>query len=452
MITVDKSGGLSFRVSNVSGETRDHKVEFFLFLPGELHFSSDFMNEDTFYQTVLSGSRTYYTYRYHLPLVHSRLASRDNMSSEQYRLSLSLFAFQFALSLEKTSQRFKEVEGESEDEVMEQLEDIISLSQDFLRRLRRYRPKEEKLKKYYANIDNYLSWFTEQCFLSLLAHMPRSKSYGEIRQRLVSLCEDEIAYRAEHRYNSEQVQNDSTRLTNKMRLLRRLIEYPITIRERQVVLGNNIKKVVKGIATAFIMVFVTLGVTKARHLLGEITLSFLLLIAGVYALREVFKDDLRDLLWSWIRKGRPRWRKEFLDSTSGAKIGRQLEWLDYSTYEKLPDSIRKARRGKVTHREETVVCFKTNTQMAPTKFLSGYDMTREIWQFDLRSLSRLMDRGAQKIYQLKDGQVSRDSIEKRHQLNLIIRETDQHGKETIRRWKINVNRSKVVDIEEVLGV
>ncbi len=338
-----------------------------------------------------------------------------------------------------------------EDEAVEQLEVLTDMAVEILRRLRRYVPKDESLIKYYNNIDNYLSWLTEQRFLSLVAHMPRSSAFKPIKEQLIAFCESEAAYRVEQNYNSQKAQSDATRMVNKMRLARRLIEYPVTIRQKDVVLGQNLNKLAKGAAAGLVMIFVTVAIIKMRSFLGEITLSFALAMAGLYAMREIFKDDLRDVLWRWIRRGRPKWRKMFTDPTSGQRIGSQLEWLDYIPFDNIPEDVRKMRKGKLRQREESVVRIKMVTQMSTTKFLSGYDMTREVWKVDFRPFSRLMARGKQPFYVLNDGQVTRESIEKRHQFNLVSKQKNPDGSFTIQRWKITVNRSKVVDVEEVFS-
>ncbi|MDD1795296.1 hypothetical protein L4D06_20555 [Enterovibrio makurazakiensis] len=452
MISVEKLEGLTARIAILNEEIKRQDVEFYLFVPGELNFSKNVLSEDDFYNTVLSNTRTYFTSQYHLPLVHSRLASRDKLPSDKYRVSLSLYAYQYSLSLEKTTHRFFDsMKDLSEEEAVEQLEMITDMAVEILRRLRRYKPKDESLIKYFNNIDNYLSWLTEQRFLSLVTHMPRSAAFKPIREQLIGVCESEAAYRIEKNYNSMKAQNDPTRMVNKMRLARRLIEYPVTIRQNDVVLGQTLNKLAKGTATGLVMIFVTIAIIRMRSFLGEITLSFVLAMAGLYALREIFKDDLRDVLWRWIRKGRPKWRKLFTDPTSGQRIGNQLEWLDYIPFDKIPDDVRKVRRGKLRQREESVVRIKMVTQMSTTKFLSGYDMTREVWRVDFRPFSRLMARGKQRFYTLNEGKVSQESIDKRHQFNLISKQKNQDGSVTLQRWKITVNRSKVVDVEEVFG-
>ncbi|RXJ71354.1 hypothetical protein CS022_21240 [Veronia nyctiphanis] len=452
MITVEKYDGLVSRIATVNEEVKSHLVEYYLFVPGELNFSRNIIDEYAFHKTAFTNSRTYFTSQYHLPLVHSRLASRDKLPSEQYRVSLSLYAFQYALSLEKTTHKFFDLMGDVEDEeAVEQLEDVTEMAVDILKRLRRNVPKDEKLTKYYSNIDNYLSWLTEQRFLSLIAHMPKGASFQSSKEKLIEICESESEYREQRNYNSAKSLKDPIRMTNKMRLARRLIEYPITIRQNAIRLGGNLAKLAKGAAAGLVMIFVTLLIVRTRGWLGEITMSFAMAMAGVYALREIFKDDLRDIIGDWIGKGRPKWRKVLIDPTSGKKIGSQLEWLDFIPLDKVPPEIRKLRRGKLRQREESVIKLKTSTQMSTTRFLSGYQMTREIWKLDFRPFARLMTQANEKLYTLSKGQVKRESVEKRYQFNLITRQIEHCGKETIQRWKITVNRSKVIDIEEVLG-
>ncbi|ATF10089.1 hypothetical protein [Candidatus Enterovibrio altilux] len=450
MTSVEKYEGLTARIALINEEVKRQDVEFYLFVPGELNFSNKVLDEDEFYNTVLSNKRTYFTSQHNLPLVYSRLASRDKLPSDKYRVSLSLYAYQYALSLEKTTHKFFDtVTNVAEKEAVEQLEYITNMTVEILRRLRRYVPKKDSLIKYYNNIDNYLSWLTEQRFLSLVTHMPRDAAFKTIREQLIAFCESEATYRIQQNYNSEKAQVDSTRMVNKMRLARRLIEYPVTIRQNDIVLGKNLNKIAKGIAAGLVMIVVTVTIIRMRDLLGEITLSFVLTMAGLYAMREIFKDDLRDVLWRWIRRGRPKWRTLFTDPTSGQRIGNQLAWLDYVAFDKIPEDIRKMRKGKLRQREESVVRIKMVTQMSTTKFLSGYDMTREVWHIDFRPFSRLMARGKKRFYALTDGKVTRGSIDKRHQFNLIAKQKAEDGTITLQRWKITVNRSKVIDVEEI---
>ena len=94
--------------------------------------------------------------------------------------------------------------------------------------------------------------------------------------------------------------------------------------------------------------------------------------------------------------------------------------------------------------------YRSRSRMSPTRFLSGYDHTREILTLDLSSIARLMDKGSRRVYRLEEGdQVVREEVEKRHLLNLVIRETQGDAPPTLQRWKIVMSRSRIVDVERV---
>ncbi|WP_318468009.1 hypothetical protein [Photobacterium leiognathi] len=447
MITVDKKDGHKLKISHVIQETTNRQLDMYIFIPGELGLNANIISEEEFYHSAIQGKRTYFSDINHLPLVHSRLASRGKLSIEQYRLSLSLYAYQYALALEKAT---NDLLNQSGDTTFEDVEESANISVRILKRLRRNIPTDKKLLKYYENIDNYLSWFTEQRMLQLVAHLPRGNDYNAIKAMLLEICESESQHRTKHNYNSAKAMEDPTRMSNKMRLLRRLIEYPVTMSEKTIELGKSTRKVVTGAAAGIVMIFVTLMLIKARGMLGDITASFILVLSLIYAAREVFKDDLKSMLWRWLRKGKARWRKQFFDANTSHLIGRQLEWLEYISYDSLPTDIRKTRKHKVSHREETILHYKSTTRMSPTKFLSGYEQTRESIILDLRNIAALMEKGSQRLYQLNDGQVTKESVEKRHLFNLITKETDEDKTVRIQRWKIIMSRSKIVDIEPIL--
>ncbi len=405
------------------------------------------LSENELYYSSIHQKRAYYSDKTLLPLVHSRLAKRGRLSNTQYRVSLSLFAYQYVIALDKAVAELNKHEKDviTTDEV----DEVIELALDILKRLRRSIPYEESLKRYYANIDNYLSWYTSQRFLSLVAHMPRDGDYKVVKERLITLVEKEFAHRKLNNYNSQRVRDDVTRMSNKMRLLRRLIEHPIVLKEKTTSLGKNMKRATKGVATGLVMVFVTITAIMARDYWGEITASFIVAMSFVYALREIFKDDLRDVLWRWLRKGKPKWRKRYIDPTTNKSVGQKLEWLDYKSLSKLPDRIKAIRKKRVVQREEQIVHYRSEVEMSTSRFMSGYEETRESLMISMRPLTRLMDKGANKVYQVNNGQVTKESVEKRHLLNLIIKEDDHKNEPQYYRWKIVLNRSKIVAIEQI---
>ncbi|PTO54019.1 hypothetical protein CWN94_11475 [Vibrio splendidus] len=447
MITVDKQDAITLKINHAMAKTKKLDMDVYLFIPGELGLTPEVLSESAFFYSSITQKRAYYSDKTLLPLVHSRLAKRGRLSTTQYRVSLSLFAYQYVIALDKAVSSLNKTD--SDDVTADEVDEVIELALDILKKLRRSIPYEENLKRYYANIDNYLSWYTEQKFLSLVSHMPRGSEYSTIKERLLTLCDKETAHRKLNRYNSAKVREDVTRLSNKMRLLRRLIEHPIVLKEKTTSMGKNVKRAVKGIATGLVMVVVTTTVILARDFLGEITASFIVSMSFIYALREIFKDDLRDILWRWLRKGKPKWKRRYFDPTTNKSVGHKFEWLDYANFSKLADRIQSIRKKRVVQREEQVLHYRSHTEMSTSTFMSGYEETRETLSISLRALTRLMDKGSNNVYRLNEGQVSRESVEKRHLLNLIIKENNHDTEPTYYRWKIVMNRSKIVDIEQI---
>ncbi len=445
MITVDKHDAVTLKITTEMSESKKLDLDMYLFVPGELGLTSELVKESDLFYSSIHQKRSYYSDKILLPLVHSRLAKRGRLSPTQYRVSLSLFAYQYVIALDKAVSQLN-LSGDSvtEDEV----DTVIELSIDILKRLRRSIPYDESLKRYYANIDNYLSWYTDQKFLLMISQLPRDKEYKTIKERLITLVEREQAHRALNNYNSIQADKDITRLSNKMRLLRRLIEHPIILKEKVTSLGNNIKRAVKGLATGLVMLFVTVTVILARDYWGEITASFIIAMSFIYALREIFKDDLRDILWRWLRKGKPKWRRRYFDPTTNKQVGQKVEWLDYKSLSPLPDRIKWIRKKRVVQREESILHYRSETEMSTSRFMSGYEETRDVMLIDLRFLTRLMDKGSNRIYTLNNGQVSKESVEKRHLINLIVKEDRHKDRPRYYRWKVVLNRSKIVDIEK----
>ena len=88
--------------------------------------------------------------------------------------------------------------------------------------------------------------------------------------------------------------------------------------------------------------------------------------------------------------------------------------------------------------------------MSPTRFLSGYEHTRETLNLDISMLTRLMNKGKHHIYRLKDGQAVRESVERRHLFNLVVRETGSEDLPVSCPLEgCPVSRSGIVDVEKV---
>ncbi|RUO31255.1 hypothetical protein [Aliidiomarina soli] len=447
MIHLARYDEQSVRLTRELGDKAEHRLDLYLFIPGELNVDSQLIPEQEFYLQGIYVRRTYSSSAQLSPLVQSRLISRSrgqqDRADPKYRLSVSLYAYQYTNALESAARALLANSEVKRDEIGE----LLELSATILRRLRRNVPKDESLSRYHVNIDNYLSWQTEQQFLLLAARMPFADDQQDLKDLLIKVARREHKHREEQEYNSKAVNDDSTRMSNKMRLLRRLIEYPVTFKRRTQELGVGEQRWLKAAVAAVVMTFVSFLLLESRLLVGDITAMFLVIAAFLYGVREFFRDDIRQKLWLWLRKGRPKWRHTYLDVNSEQTIGRSLEWIDYQSFDDLPEDIRTARQGNTPQRGESILHYRNDSKMLPTRFLSGYAQTRESIILDLDLIMRVMNPSTHIVFRLDNQEIIEDQVEKRYVLNLVARDVEGDGSVVIQRWRIVINHNRIVEVE-----
>ncbi len=345
--------------------------------------------------------------------------SQKKRTVEEFRLYLNLFAYQFVVAMENDA---KEISRQSEPEnFYPLLEELTEQTAILLKKFRRNEPADAKWKHYFENADNYLSWFCEQQLLKLLAHGPRNSDFSHISDKVITLCRVENNYRAERHYNSVQTLQDPNRIANKMLLLRRLIQQGVVLKEEIKPLGTGLKKLTTGLATALVMLVVSALIIKAQGVFSGVTLVLVLVLALIYGAREIFKDDVRNALWRYIQRGRPRWSRILRDTTNQKFIAKQLVWLEFMRSQDLPKDVKEIlrRRHSQNKVDAEILHYGIQTKVADTEFLSGYNTLQEQVVFSLVPFARYLERGKAKIYTETDGRISNESVERRYQINLV---------------------------------
>ncbi len=450
-VKLTQDENLSFKISHQLLPHEQQRIDLYFSLPVEMGISPSTLNvEDYFYSNIKSHS-AYYSAQLHLPLVRSRFISQrfvGNKKVEQsdYRLNLNLYSYQLKMALDadiKQTLKLKNAE-EFYPAAIELAEQICNL----IKKLRRYTPSDNKLSSFFENADNYLSWHVEQSFLTLLAKGPKSSDFATEREFLFTLCREEDNYRIDCKYNSQVTLDDPNRITNKMRLLQRLIEYGVVFQKQTRYLDLNLKRLVRGGVTAVIMAFVMVLVLNARSSFTEVTLALIAFLGLIYGLRETFKEDLTGLIWRKIQKGRPKWQNLFRHSVNQQRILSQVLWLEYITTKDLPKTVDKLfqQRRQQNKQAARLLHFRCDNKVLTKEFLPGYDEIQQRLFFNLTPFVRFLKKGAGRLYSLEGQKVSSQGVERRYQINLILRCVDKNG-EHLQRFKITLNRSEIVNIE-----
>lgn len=426
----------------------NRRLDLYFFLPKEMGIGPHSLDEEEYYHSSITGRRSYYSTGLHLPLVQSRFISQKKRTVEEFRLYQNLFAYQFAVAIETDVKELTQIEDPAV--FYTDLKELSELVAQLLKKFRRNEPSDPKWKSYFDNADNYLSWFCEQQLLKLLSRAPRSSRYNETVEGVVELCRGERRHRDKRRYNSQQTQDDPNRISNKMLLLRRLIQQGVVLKDELKTLGTGLKKMTTGVATAVVMLVVSALIIKAQGVFSGLTIALVLTLAVIYGFREIFKEDIRDALWRFIQKGRPKWSRILRDTTSQTAIAKQLVWLDFMKSGELPDTVSGIlkRRHSQNKLDAEVLHYGIHTRVTQKEFLTGYTSIQEQVNISLAPFARYLERGKAKIYKEQDGKISNDSVERRYQINMIL--AIKNGKEETKyaRYKVTMNRSTIVDVSQ----
>ncbi|MFY8325761.1 hypothetical protein [Pseudoalteromonas sp. ZZD1] len=437
---------LSFIIEPELSPRSEQRIDLYFSIPNEMGINPQTLSEEAYFNNHFKSHLAYNANNIHLPLVRSRFVSKNKGEQQDYRQNLNLYCYQVRLAIDTDVKDALKIDDT--DEFYQRAVELSELSQGLLKKLRRYTPDNEKLISFYTNADNYLSWQIEQSFLKLLDEGPRSSDHAKERSDLLSFCKAEQAYRLEQQYNSDSTLKDANRITNKMRLLQRLIEHGVVLNRHTRYLNSYLKRLVKGSVTAVIMALVMLVVLNARSSFTEVTATLIVILGAIYGMREIFKEDITRVIWRTIVKGRPKWRFVFRNSVTKDKVATQFIWLEYTRFKKIPESVRNifSKRRQQNKLAAQWFHFASETRVGAKEFLPGYDTLQQTLRFSLAPFTRYLKKGEGKLYHLENSKISKQSVERRYQLNVVVvyqnREQVRH-----QRYKITLNRSKIINIE-----
>jgi len=439
---------LSFKVSHQLLPQDYQRIDLYFSLPVEMGINPSTLNEEEFFYSNIKNHSAYYADQLHLPLVRSRFISQNKGEQSDYRLNLNLYSYQVKKALDADIKQTLKLK--TAEEFYPAAVELAEQTSTLTKKLRRYTPSDKKLNSFFENADNYLSWHIEQSFLKLLTKGPKSTDFSVERESLLSLCRGESDYRIENKYNSQVTLDDANRITNKMRLLQRLIEYGVVFQRKTRYLNINLKRFVRGVVTAIIMAFVMMLVLNARTNFTEVTLALVAFLGVIYGLRETFKEDLTSLIWRKIQKGRPKWQNLFTHSVTKKRILSQILWLEYIHSKDLPKTVNSLfqQRRQQNKQDAQLLHFRCDNKVMAKEFLPGYDEIQQQTFFNLTPFVRFLKKGAGRLYTLDGQKISSQGVERRYQINLILRHLCQ-GEESLQRFKITLNRSEIVNIEPI---
>ena len=444
-LQLTKLDNLALGVSHTFECGDERQLDIYFSLPSEMGINPDTLTEEKYFYTGIKGQRFYFAEGLHLPSVGNRVNDFNQQDVEQYRLSMNLFSYQFSMAIENDVNALLQTKSEEYSQKLSELQQQI---ETLLNQFRNDKPQDVRKKSYFEHTDNYLSWFCEQQLLIVIAKSKAKWLADEKRTQLLLLCRQEREYREFKEYNTKRTISDPNRITNKMLLTQMLLRQGVVLKKALRPLGVTLKKLTTGIAMAFVMLFITVMVLAAKAEFSNLTLALVISMAAIYGLREIFKDDVKRLLWRWVRKGRPKWHQELTDPNSKQLIAKQFIWLDYANEANLPKAVRQifSKRKKQNKQDAHILHYRIKSQVMHTPFPLGYSKFKEQVQFSFIPLTRYLQRGKKRIYTEQDGEIHSEAVEKRFQISMVISMKQNNQPAQFYRYKVIVNRNTIVDL------
>ncbi len=449
-----QADNLSIKLVHQLKKNEYRRIDVYLSLPKEMEVNKKTLPETEYFNTGITGRRIYFTKGLKLPLLHSRFVSRMQRSPTEYKTNLNLFAYQYIAALDIDTNRALNIDDS--DDLKDFYIAASELTEQCLTVLKKFRtsaPINEKLISFYKNVDNYISWKTEQSILRMISKKSRSNVFADQRIAILNICAEENQYRLDKGYNSLATLSDPNRIANKMRLLRRIIEYSVIFKNDTQELGNILKKMVTGFSTALIMSVVLVLIIKTHGAFNTLSALMIFILSIIYGMREIFKDDFKVILWRWIREGKAKWARTLIDSTTQKKIATQRLWLDYISSKKIPKQVREllAKRHSQNKQSAQFLHYRCETKVGNQAFQAGYDHIEETTIFSLRPFARYLERGADKVYEhnrlsANKQKIQKTSIERRYQINVVIAFNQGYHTEQFSRYRVVLNRSGIISI------
>ncbi|MGC8121410.1 hypothetical protein [Marinobacter sp. VGCF2001] len=440
MFTLRRKGSYQLQLNRSLTDAGRYKIELYLFTPHEGSLSSRALSEKRFYFSSLE---------HRLRLLglpdQDRVGKADQsftLLSPHYEIRHGSWLFQYRASIDRLKQQI-ETAGLSE----ELLKRGLRLSEKFAQRLRKAAPEKTSQQRYYRLLDTCFSWNAEQFFLECMTNERYESLAPSLQTAVIEFLEQESQHRKARDYTSN-FTGTPTRIWNRMRLYHRILEYPLLLRTRVTELGAGTRKLVKAASTTVVMLLFTYLLFNIRDFSQALSLSLLLGIALIYALRDLLRDDMINAMTTWLRRGKPRWKVRLSTPYTSRSAGHKKVWLEYRKARELPGRIRTEAQRWTSNDDQQVICYRS--AMSLEKSIFERDHLQDRITLDCEALCELIQPTTVKLYAWKDPErtcdgVQAHAIEKQHDYQLLLM-CSGPGKDTTsaQRWQLRLSHAGVV--------
>jgi len=440
LFSLKRKGDYQLQLTRTVKTPGRHTVELYLFIPPETQLTTKILPEEQFF----FGS---VTHRFGLMGLQSNdQASKSDKAyallSPYFELTNGSLLFRYKASMGRLRQQLQ-----STDTPGESIARALRLSQAFAQRLRETRAQEGRQQRYFRQMDIYFSWFAEQFFLECMTRENFATLDEELKQSINDFLKQEATHRKTQDYGRE-FQGEPTALWNRMSLYNRLLEYPASLRPKVVELGSSTRNLVKAGSTMLIMLMLTYVLFNARVSSQTLSITLLFGIALIYAVRDMVREDIINVITRRLRKGKARWKVRLRIPYIWKQVAQQWIWVDYRNLSALPRRVADNAIKSVKSDDSQAILYRS--VLNPDKTVLEQDEIRESLTLDFEALCEMIkvSRDRLFVYAKEDNSeetIQTHSIERQQDYNLLVVSTQPGQQHTSAQlWRLQLKRNGIV--------
>ncbi len=445
MFTLRRKGKFGIQLERALKKVGEHEVTLYLLTP----------HDQGSLERALGGTRAL-PERWHHGFRLLGLPAEDKASLEDASISLlspyyemlcGTWLSRYQASMDQLRQRF-----ENSDNPEEIVRRALKLSENLARRLRQSPPESKAQLSYFRRMDIYFSWYAEQFFLECASKVQVGDVGQPYRERVRAYLDAERQYRARQGYLAD-FRGSPTQVWNRMAMYHKLLQYSVVAKTRTTDLWRATYRAVKALYTMVIMTLFTVLIFHTIRAVHRLTITLLIMIALVHALRDYLHDEMVNRITGWIRKGKPLAKTRILKPLTGEGMGTQLTWFDYLPPARLPSNVkRNAGRGQLGEDMQTVL-YRTRLILEPEALGQGH--VQEVLGLDLEPLCKLIEGGQNQLFSetidegMQDG-VQVHNIERQHIYTLLaVCTVPGDPLLRVQRWRVTLSVRGIAQCESI---
>lgn len=128
----------------------------------------------------------------------------------------------------------------------------------------------------------------------------------------------------------------------------------------------------------------------------------------------------------------------------------QTIWFEYIRNKDCPKKADKLFQNRRQQNKQAaqLLHFHSDTKVNAKNF-PGYDEIEQGNYFNSTPCIRFLKKGEGRLYSLGGSKITKQAVERRYQINVVLMHTDKQLQQQTRRFKITLNRSTIINIEAI---